>query len=113
MLFVVIPPVLVIPDPLRATFSPGNAFRDRFQAQKSSARPILRNRHYVAPQNQHKADFARIFALSARTLCPEPAAFCAIDPPPHFRYPFANQEKSPRHVMPTSYRPNITVGAVE
>jgi hypothetical protein len=64
----------------------------------------------MAPQNRHKADLAQIFALSARTLFPEPAARCAVDPPPHFRYPFANQEKSPRHVKPTSGRPDETVG---
>lgn len=97
------------PAPLRATFSPGNAFRGRFQAHKASAIPILRDRHYIAPKNRHKADLARILALFACTQFPEPAARCAVDPPPHFRYPFANQEKSPRHVKPTSGWPNKTV----
>ena len=32
---------------------------------------------------------------------PNPAAPCAIDPPPHFRYAFASHEKPPRHVKPT------------
>jgi hypothetical protein len=49
----------------------------------------------MAPQNRHKADLAQIFALSARTLFPEHAARCAVDPTPHFRYPFAIQENPP------------------
>ena len=44
---------------------------------------------------------ARIYGLSARTLFPDRAARCAIDPPPHFRYSLTTQEKSPRHVKPT------------
>ena len=80
------------PAPLRATFSPRNAFRGRFQAHKASA---ILSRHYAAPQNRHQADLARILALFARTQFPEPAARCAVDPPPHFRYPFAIQENPP------------------
>ena len=71
--------------------------------------PLLRDRHYLAPHKRHKADFARILALSARSLFPEPAARCAVDPPPHFLYSLATQEISPRHVKPTSGRLNTTV----
>ena len=129
MLFVVIPPFSALRGPLstfrprtsnfqtsatppaqlRLIFSSGTPFRGRFRVQKTSARHHLRDRRYVAPQDRHKADLARILALFACTQFPEPAARCAVDPPPHFRYPFANQEKSPRHVKPTSGWPNKTV----
>lgn len=73
-------------------------FAGVFRPQKATARPLLRVWHYVAPQNRHKTDLARIAVPPARALFPEPAARCAIDPPPHFRYPSASQEKiiSPR-----------------
>ena len=82
-------------------FSSGTPFRGRFRVQKASARPLLRDRHSVAPQNRHKADLARILDRPGRSLFPEPAAPCAIDPPPHFRYSLTTQEKSPRHVKLT------------
>ena len=56
---------------------------------------LFRDRHYVAPYNQRKADLARIAVPPARALFPEPAAPCAIDPPPHFRYSLATQESHP------------------
>ena len=65
------------------------------------ARPFLRDRHYVAPYNQRKADLARVADPPARALFPDPAARCAIDPPPTFRYSLAIQKNSPRHVKPT------------
>ena len=63
--------------------------------------PFFRDRHYVAPYNQRKADLARIAVPPARALFPEPAAPCAVDPPPHFRYSLATQKNPPRHVKPT------------
>ena len=64
-------------------------------------RPKGRGRHYMATPNRRKADLARIAVPPARALFPEPAAPCAVDPPPHFRYSLATQENSPRHVKPT------------
>ena len=62
----------------------------------------------MAPHNRRKADLARVAVPPARALFPEPAARCAVDPPPHFRYSLATQKNPPRHVKPTSGRPNKT-----
>ena len=89
------------PAQLRAIFSSGSPFRGRFRVQTASALPHLRDRRYVAPQDRHKADLARILDRPGRSLFPQPAAPCAVDPPPPFRYSFATQEKSPRRIKPT------------
>ena len=71
------------PAPLRAVFSPENAFHGSFPAQKTSARLRLRDRQHVAPQNRHNTDLVHVFGLPARALFPKTAARCAVDPPPH------------------------------
>ena len=63
--------------------------------------PLLRTWHCAAPQNRHKAYFALVSRLPARSLFPETAARCAIDPTPPSRYSFASQDKSRRRVNPT------------
>ena len=77
------------------------------------AGPVFRSRHCAAPKNRPKADFARVFGLSARPLFPESAARCAVDPSPIFRYSLTTQEKSSRHAIPTSGRTDKTVGVTE
>ena len=58
-------------------------------------RTMGRSRHYMAPHNRRKADLARGAVPPTRALFPEPAAPCAIDPPPTFRYSLATQENHP------------------
>ena len=107
------PPTSDLGPPLQPRCEPFSApktpFAVVFSRKMPLVRPILRDRHYLAPHKRHKADFARILALSARSLFPEPAARCAVDPAPHFLYSLATQEISPRHVKPTSGRLNTTV----
>ena len=99
--FVVLPPFL----PLQARCEPFSAPKTLFKVDFSRKIPRaslhFRDRHYVAPPNRRKADLALVAVPLARTLFPDRAARCAIDPPPHFRYSLATQEKSPRHVKPT------------
>ena len=89
------------PAPLRAFSAPKTPSAVVFSRKTPRASPLLRDRHYVAPPNRRKADLALVAVPPARTLFPDRAARCAIDPPPHFRYSLATQEKSPRHVKPT------------
>ena len=44
----------LFPAPLRATFRSENAFRGRFQSKTPRGSPLIRDRHYMAPQNRHK-----------------------------------------------------------
>ena len=93
------------PPPLQARCEPFSAPKTPsavvFSRIIPRASPHLRDRHYVAPPNRRKADLALVAVPPARTLFPDRAARCAIDPHPPFRYSLATQEKSPRHVKPT------------
>ena len=92
------PPLQARCEPFSAPKTPSAVVFSRIIPRAS---PHLRDRHYVAPPNRRKADLARVAVPPARALFPEPAAPCAVDPPPHFRYSLATQKNPPRHVKPT------------
>ena len=89
---------------LRTSAHPSRPVASRFQPRKRLPRSFSVEK-FLARAPIYKIGMAwrlaRIYGLSARTLFPDRAARCAIDPPPHFRYSLATQEKSPRHVKPT------------
>ena len=71
-----------------------------FDRKMPHARPLLRDWHYVAPQNLHKASFARFLGQPPRALFPEPAARCALDPAPAYAYYYIREVKHTRFGTP-------------
>ena len=81
--------------PFSAEKRPPTAFRGRFHAKN-----ILRNGFSAASAlrgvpKPSKIRFHTRFR-PVRSLFPESAARCAVDPTRHYRYPLAIQEKAPR-----------------
>ena len=126
MLFVVIPPFSALRGPLTAFRPRTSGFGPRPPLQPRCDSFSAQKTHFAAVFRSHRpprGPFCEIGitwrpitdvkpisrALPSRPPVPHspnPAAPCAVDPPPHFRYPFATQEKSSRHIKTTSGRPN-------